>query len=235
MTHPCEQSVYGQSASAVAFASGFDPDADPDASAKRERVSAPSPVLLRRRGSGGGFIFRSWWRTSCMTPPRAFPWFRAALGCMRVCVYIYFYIYACLCVCICVCIYIKMHMCVYRSVYTCAPLCPHASLAVPWSPFSRVLSLSQIIKRPGSEDESPMIGDKVYVHYKGKLANGKKFDSSRDRNEPFVFSLGKGEPGRGVCPGGSLGGGGLILGRRLADPGGGGSLLPDRWTASALP
>nr|CAG31642.1 hypothetical protein RCJMB04_9b10 [Gallus gallus] len=51
----------------------------------------------------------------------------------------------------------------------------------------------KIIKRPGNEDESPMIGDKVYVHYKGKLANGKKFDSSRDRNEPFIFSLGKGQ------------------------------------------
>lgn len=45
----------------------------------------------------------------------------------------------------------------------------------------------------GSSDEAPMIGDRVYVHYKGKLSNGKKFDSSHDRNEPFVFNLGKGK------------------------------------------
>lgn len=51
----------------------------------------------------------------------------------------------------------------------------------------------KIVKRPGNKDESPMIGDKVYVHYNGKLSNGKKFDSSRDRNEPFIFSLGKGQ------------------------------------------
>ncbi|XP_075859523.1 peptidyl-prolyl cis-trans isomerase FKBP5 isoform X2 [Microcebus murinus] len=51
----------------------------------------------------------------------------------------------------------------------------------------------KIVKRVGSSEEMPMIGDKVYVHYKGKLSNGKKFDSSHDRNEPFVFSLGKGQ------------------------------------------
>ncbi|XP_068929629.1 peptidyl-prolyl cis-trans isomerase FKBP5 isoform X2 [Petaurus breviceps papuanus] len=51
----------------------------------------------------------------------------------------------------------------------------------------------KIVKRVGNNEEMPMIGDKVYVHYKGKLSNGKKFDSSHDRNEPFVFSLGKGQ------------------------------------------
>ncbi|EPQ17353.1 Peptidyl-prolyl cis-trans isomerase FKBP5 [Myotis brandtii] len=51
----------------------------------------------------------------------------------------------------------------------------------------------KIVKRVGNSEETPMIGDKVYVHYNGKLSNGKKFDSSHDRNEPFVFNLGKGQ------------------------------------------
>ncbi|MBI3485551.1 FKBP-type peptidyl-prolyl cis-trans isomerase [Candidatus Daviesbacteria bacterium] len=36
-------------------------------------------------------------------------------------------------------------------------------------------------------------GDYITIHYLGKLENGKKFDSSYDRNKPFKTRIGVGE------------------------------------------
>ena len=44
---------------------------------------------------------------------------------------------------------------------------------------------------------TPTPGKQVTVHYTGWLTNGTKFDSSLDKNQPFTFTIGKGE----VVPG----------------------------------
>jgi len=43
------------------------------------------------------------------------------------------------------------------------------------------------------DGEVATAGDKVKMHYTGWLTDGTKFDSSVDRGEPFVFTLGAGQ------------------------------------------
>jgi len=46
---------------------------------------------------------------------------------------------------------------------------------------------------PGDGKNFPQTGDTITIHYVGTLTSGKKFDSSRDRDSPFVTPIGIGK------------------------------------------
>jgi FKBP-type peptidyl-prolyl cis-trans isomerase FkpA len=56
------------------------------------------------------------------------------------------------------------------------------------------LVIEDVVVGEGAE---AVAGQYVSVHYTGWLTNGSKFDSSKDRNDPFEFPLGQGHVIRG--------------------------------------
>jgi FKBP-type peptidyl-prolyl cis-trans isomerase len=66
--------------------------------------------------------------------------------------------------------------------------------------FRTTSGLKYLDLRPGRGAEARK-GAVVEVHYTGWLSNGKKFDSSRDRNAPFTFKLGAGNVIKGFDEG----------------------------------
>jgi FKBP-type peptidyl-prolyl cis-trans isomerase FkpA len=65
--------------------------------------------------------------------------------------------------------------------------------------MAEITTASGLVYEDVSEGEGAVAaaGQRVSVHYTGWLTDGKKFDSSKDRNDPFDFPLGGGRVIRG--------------------------------------
>jgi FKBP-type peptidyl-prolyl cis-trans isomerase len=74
---------------------------------------------------------------------------------------------------------------------TSGPLSTEPTITPPKGPAPKTLVTKEIITGTGTEAKA---GDSVTVNYVGALySNGKVFDASWKRNEPFTFTLGEGQ------------------------------------------
>jgi FKBP-type peptidyl-prolyl cis-trans isomerase len=88
------------------------------------------------------------------------------------------------------------------------PLSKEPTIAVPKAPAPKTLTTKDIIVGTGAEAKT---GSSVAVNYVGALySNGKVFDASWKRNEPFTLTLGQGQ----VIPGWEKGIVGMHVGGR---------------------
>ncbi|WP_080805103.1 FKBP-type peptidyl-prolyl cis-trans isomerase [Halomicronema hongdechloris] len=67
-----------------------------------------------------------------------------------------------------------------------SPLAPNADRVTTDSGLQYI----ELVEGTGAK---PQPGQRVTVHYTGTLEDGTKFDSSRDRNRPFSFTIGVGQ------------------------------------------
>jgi len=105
----------------------------------------------------------------------------------------------------------------------------------PNSPAATIAPMDKLVIEDLQEGTGSAVksGDTIVVHYTGTLADGKKFDSSLDRGQPFTTQIGVGQ----VIPGWDQGLPGMKVGglRRLLIPselgygsrGAGSSIPPD--------
>jgi peptidylprolyl isomerase len=121
----------------------------------------------------------------------------------------------------------------------CLAVVPMSAMAEDQAKTTTTLSGLKIIDSKRGTGATPQPGQTCVMHYTGWLyvngAKGKKFDSSRDRGEPFEFPIGKGQ----VIPGWDEGVATMKVGgkRTLIIPpelgygarGAGGAIPPHAW------
>lgn len=73
-----------------------------------------------------------------------------------------------------------------------APAASPRAVVAPAQPGATVTELQKEDSKIGTGDEA-VAGKRVTVHYTGWLTDGTKFDSSKDRGQPFTFQLGGGQ------------------------------------------
>ncbi|BGP18347.1 Peptidyl-prolyl cis-trans isomerase fpr2 [Rhodosporidiobolus nylandii] len=83
-----------------------------------------------------------------------------------------------------------------------------AAASSPAAPEGAKELVIETTHRPSSCLIKSQNGDSLAMHYDGRLENGKEFDSSRKRGQPFVFTIGRGMVIKGwenglldMCPG----------------------------------